>query len=422
MNNVYPVVGVDVAKEFCFYCILSPDGKIFSEPFKAFNTKAGLDFVLNELEKVEKAFNKKPVIVLESTGHYSPRLVHFFCKNGFEVFLVNPLQSHSIKNSYIRKVKNDKVDAEELAKLYFVCDLRRYYPSKSSIENLKILSRAFSNLSEQRVSMVNQLTSAVDQVFPSFTKVFNRVSSKTATQLLVNYSSPDELLNLSKEDVVSLIRSCSRRSLQYAEKKYKLLVKCAKDAKDTGIDLLALSKVIRIYTQNLMYIDGKLQELEEMIKECAITIPEVDLICSIPGFGKKLSAIIVSEIGDISRFGNAKQLVAYCGIDPSVRQSGNFTAAKNKFTKRGSPYIRKALYIAAIISVRKAPNGTCVNPVIYDYYQEKIKFKSRKQVLGAVMNKLVRIIFSVLKNNRPFVLITPEEQVALYHSKISKVA
>jgi len=87
-----------------------------------------------------------------------------------------------------------------------------------------------------------------------------------------------------------------------------------------------------------------------------------------------------------------------------------------------SPYIRKALYIAAIISVRKAPNGKCVNPVIYDYYQEKIKSKSRKQALGAVMNKLVRIIFSVLKNNRSFVLITPEEQVALYRSKIRKVA
>lgn len=422
MNNFYPVVGVDVAKEFCFYCVLSPDGKKYLEPFKAFNTKKGLDFVLNKLEKVEKAFNRKPAIVLESTGHYSPRIVHFFCKNGFEVFLVNPLQSHSIKNSYIRKVKNDKVDAEELAKLYFVCDLRKYHPSKNSIENLKIFSRAFSNLSEQRVTIVNQLISAVDQVFPGFTEVFSTVSSKTAIELLVNYSSPDELLNATEEDVVSLIRSCSRRSLEYAEKKYKLLVKCAKDAKDTGVDLAALYEIVRIYAQNLMYIDNKLQELEKLIKECAITIPEVDLISSIPGFGKKLSAIIASEIGDISRFDNAKQLVAYCGIDPSVKQSGNFTGTKNKFTKRGSPYIRKALYIAAIISVRKAPNGKCVNPVIYDYYQEKIKSKSRKQALGAVMNKLVRIIFSVLKNNRSFVLITPEEQVALYRSKIRKVA
>ncbi|MFY9415143.1 MAG: hypothetical protein WAP27_10375, partial [Tepidanaerobacteraceae bacterium] len=112
--------------------------------------------------------------------------------------------------------------------------MRKYHPSKNSIENLKIFSRAFSNLSEQRVTIVNQLISAVDQVFPGFTEVFSTVSSKTAIELLVNYSSPDELLNATEEDVVSLIRSCSRRSLEYAEKKYKLLVKCAKDAKDTG--------------------------------------------------------------------------------------------------------------------------------------------------------------------------------------------
>jgi len=421
MNNVYPVVGVDVAKDFCYYCVLSPDGKKYLEPFKAFNTKKGLDFVLEELKKVEKAFKKRPIIVLESTGHYSPRLVHFFSKNEFEVFLVNPLQSHYIKNSSIRKVKNDKVDAEELARLYFICDLRQYRSSNNSIENLKVLSRALFHLSEQRVSMANQLTAAVDQVLPGFTRVFN-ISSKTSVELLVNYSSPDELLRSPKEDVVSLIRSCSRRSLKYAEDKYKLLIQCAKDAKEIGINLSALSDVICIYAQNLKYLNDKLMELDKMIQTLAITIPEVSLISSIPGFGEKLSPIIVSEIGDISRFNNAKQLVAYCGIDPSVTQSGNFTGTKNKFTKRGSIYIRKALYIAATISVRKDSKGRCVNPVIYDYYQRKIQSKPRKQALGAVMNKLVRIIFSVLKNKRPFILITPEEQVELYHSKLKKAA
>ncbi len=98
MSKDCPVVGVDVAKDFCFYCVLSPTGKTFLKPFKALNTKKGLYFVLDELKKVEKAFQQQPVIVLESTGHYSLRLVHFFHRNGLKVFLVNPLQSHSIKN------------------------------------------------------------------------------------------------------------------------------------------------------------------------------------------------------------------------------------------------------------------------------------------------------------------------------------
>lgn len=264
--------------------------------------------------------------------------------------------------------------------------------------------------------MLNQLTAAVDQVLPGFTRIFN-ISSKTCVELLARYSSPDALLSSPKEDVASLIRSCSRRSLKYALDKYRLLIQCAKDAKETGITLSALYDVICIYAQNLKYLNDKLTELDEMIQRLAITIPEVSLISSIPGFGKRLSSVIVSEVGDISRFNNAKQLVAYCGIDPSVKQSGNFVGTKNKFTKRGSAYIRKALYIAATISVRKDSKARCVNPVIYDYYQKKIKSKPKKQALGAVMNKLVRIIFSVLKNKHPFVMITPEEQIKLYRSK-----
>ncbi len=151
-------------------------------------------------------------------------------------------------------------------------------------------------------------------------------------------------------------------------------------------------------------MNEKLEQLEVEIKALTIEIPAVELLESIPGIGTKLAATIAAEIGDIGRFKNTKQLVAYCGVDPSVKQSGNFTGTKNRFTKRGSPYVRRALYIA-VTAIRKSSKGKCVNEVIHEYYQEKIKYKARKQALGAVMNKLVRIIFSVLKNRRAFVLI-----------------
>lgn len=124
--------------------------------------------------------------------------------------------------------------------------------------------------------------------------------------------------------------------------------------------------------------------------------------------------MIASEIGDINRFKNAKQLVAYCGIDPTVRQSGSFTGTRNRLTKRGSPYLRKALYIAATVAIRQDKAENCVNPVLHAYYQQNIQSKAKKQALGAVMNKLARIVFSVLSNRQPFTLITPEEQVIRY--------
>ncbi|WP_129600619.1 IS110 family transposase [Anaerophilus nitritogenes] len=220
MENIHPVIGVDVAKEFCFYSVLSPTGKTYLKPFKALNNNKGLLFVLKEIKKAEKAFSSTPIIVLESTGHYSNRLVHFFPKNGLKVFLINPLLSHSIKNSTIRKVKTDKVDAEELAKLYFFQDLREFKLSNESLENLKILSRTYFHISEQRVCIINQLVASIEQVMPSFTKIFNNVSSKTAIALLVEYPSPDSFLTAPQENIIALIRSCSRKTLEYANKKY----------------------------------------------------------------------------------------------------------------------------------------------------------------------------------------------------------
>jgi hypothetical protein len=176
---------------------------------------------------------------------------------------------------------------------------------------------------------------------------------------------------------------------------------CAKDAEVTGIQLSANFSVIQIYASNIQFMDTKIKAINGEINKWAEQLPEIALLKSIPGIGETLAPLIVGEIGDIMRFTNVKQLVAYCGIDPSVRQSGNFVGTRNKVTKRGSPFLRRALYVAATTAIRKNPNGWLVNPVIYEYYKKKIESKPKKQALGAVMNKLLRIIFSVLKNKQP---------------------
>jgi transposase len=422
MNIGCPVIGVDVAKDFCFYAALSPSGKRYLKSFKAFNSKAGLEFVLEQIKKVEDAFDSKPVIVLESTGHYSQRTVHFFIRNDCKVFLVNPLISHSIKTSTIRKVKTDKVDAEELAKLFFLQELRETKIPNEYFINLKALSRANFHLLEQKVSMLNQLVAAVEQVMPLFPKIFDTLASKTALALLIQYSSPDALASATREEVVDFIQAHSKMGSAYAHKKYELLLQCIEDAKMTGILMDGYYKIIRIYAENVKHINEQLKVIDKEIEELAFSLQELSLLESIPGIGKKIAPIIASEIGDISRFDSAKQLVAYCGIDPSVRQSGNFTGSNNKLTKRGSSYVRRALYLAATVAIRKQSKGTFVNQVLHDYYQGKIQFKAKKQVLGAIMNKLVRIIFSVLKNKQQFTLITPQEQIEKYRSHIKKAA
>ena len=417
-----PAIGIDVAKNFCFYAAVSPTCTTFLKPFRALNTKQGLLFALGQIKKVEEAFSSKPVIILESTGHYSQRIVHFFLKQGFEVYHINPLISHSIKNSVVRKVKTDRVDALELARLLFV---HTFYPTtmpKEQLANLKVLARTRGQLVEQRASLINKLQCAIEQIAPLFPTVLNP-GSLTALTLVSKFPTPCEWSKKANQPVIlDMLQTVSRKGRLYAQQKYAELLSCADDAQVTGISLSAYTATIQCYASVVQSLDAQISLLDDQIKALAEQLPAITFLKSIPGIGDTLAAIILGEIGDIERFANAKQLVAFSGIDPSVKQSCNFVGTKNKVTKRGSPFLRHALYIAATTSIRKESKGSQVNSVIYEYYQRKIETKTKKQALGAVMNKLLRIIFSVLKNKQPFRLITPDQQVELYQKHLQKAA
>ncbi len=417
-----PVIGIDVAKNFCFYAAVSPTCTTFLKPFKALNTKQGLLFVLGQIRKVEEAFSSKPVIALESTGHYSQRIVHFFLKQGFEVYHINPLISHSIKNSVVRKVKTDRVDALELARLLFVHTFHPTTMSKEQLANLKVLTRTRGQLVEQRANLLNKLQCAIEQIAPLFPTILNP-GSLTALTLINMFPTPCEWSKKANQHVIlDMLQAVSRKGKLYAQQKYADLLSCADDAQVTGISLSAYASTIQCYASIVQSLDVQISLLDDQIKALSEQLPAVTLLKSIPGIGDTLAPIILGEIGDIERFANAKQLVAFSGIDPSVKQSGNFIGTKNKVTKRGSPFLRHALYIAATTSIRKESKGSQVNSVIYEYYQRKIETKTKKQALGAVMNKLIRIIFSVLKNKQPFRLITPDQQVEMYQKQLQKAA
>ena len=422
METNRPSVGIDVAKNFCFYAAVSPSGTTFLKPFKALNTKQGFLFVLEQIKKVEEAFCSKPVIVLESTGHYSQRIVHFFLKQGFEVYHINPLISHSIKNSAVRKVKTDKVDALELARLPLLHKLRSTSMLNEKIANLKVLTRTRCHLIEQRITSLNQLQTAIEQVAHLFPTVLNP-GSLTALTLISKFPSPAEWIKASnKKTILTMLETLPRQGKLYGKQKYEALLSCAEDAEFTGIWLTANFSTIQRYARIVQFLDEEINVMDQQIKELSDQLPEVALLESIPGIGTTLAPLLLGEIGEIERFTNAKQLVAFSGIDPSVRQSGNYVGTKNKVTKRGSPFLRHGLYIAATTSIRKASKGSQVNSVMYEYYQRKIETKMKKQALGAVMNKLTRIIFSVLKSKQPFRLITPDQQVKLYQKVHLKAA
>jgi hypothetical protein len=314
------------------------------------------------------------------------------------------------------------VDALELAKLPFLHNFRPTPMPKEQIANLKVLARTRCHLIKQRITSINQLQTAIEQVAPSFPSVLNP-SSLTALTLVSKFPSPAEWLKKSNRKLImTMLETLPRRGKLYAQQKYEALLSCAQDAEVTGIWIAAYFSTIQRYASIVQFLNSEIKVIDSQIEELSAQLPEVALLTSIPGIGDTLAPLLLGEIGDIGRFINAKQLVAFSGIDPSVRQSGNYVGTKNKVTKRGSPFLRHALYIAATTSVRKESKGSQVNSVIYGYYTRKVETKAKKQALGAVMNKLLRIIFSVLKNKQPFRLITSDQQVEMYQKGQQKAA
>ncbi|WP_228469341.1 IS110 family RNA-guided transposase [Paenibacillus sp. JNUCC31] len=148
----------------------------------------------------------------------------------------------------------------------------------------------------------------------------------------------------------------------------------------------------------LLEFDKQLSHLEQQMEALAMELPEVGLVKSIPGIGGKLAAAIVAELGNASQFQDAKQLVAYAGLDPGIYSSGKFTATSSRITKRGSKRLRRALYLAVQCGIRKADNRR-----LKEYYDKKRKEgKPYKVVVIACANKLLHHVYAILKKGEPY--------------------
>ena len=250
MNQV-PVAGIDVGKRFSEMAILSPQNEVYARIRINHDSYTNFERAFELLKKTEKEFAAKPVVVMESTGHYHKILFHSLTKVGYEVSIINPIQSDSIKNIGVRKVKNDKVDARKIALLYRFDQLKTTNIPDEDIDCLRSLCRHYYKLSDQLTSYKNRLLGIVDQLFLSFTDVFKDVASVTALAILEKYPTPEDILKADSEELISLIRQTSRKNLKWATNKYELL--CSKAHKFNPLSINSIANTAML-TANISMI------------------------------------------------------------------------------------------------------------------------------------------------------------------------
>jgi len=408
------VVGIDVASEFSFASILAPNGSQYKKAFKFFHTADGFNYFLGQIKKAEEELSTKPVFFMESTGVYHLTLFHFLKNNNFQTFVINPLVTNCNKNKDIRKVKNDRNDALSIAKLGKFEDIKVSSDSDLNIFTLKLLVRDYYKLIDTRSGFKKKLSSSLCISFSGYQNVFSNICGLVSINILKTYPYPQAVLSAPKQEIIDILLN-SRKGLVWAEKKYSSLIEAAKNALFVSLSSSRLS--ISITTSISLYeaLDDEatnlLSEIESFINSDEMPrslSKNISLLMSIPGIGYITAITILAEIGGIDKFVTPKQLVAFFGVDPAVNESGKFKGDRVKMSKRGTRLGRRALYAAALASIRTKRNGEATNQVLLKYYQENLKGKKAKVALVAIMHKLINYLFAVLRNQQEYQLRDPK--------------
>lgn len=385
-------VGIDIAKYDHVIGAVDERGRSLSKPMAFKNSQDGFGRLASYLDGLSE--NKAEILIgMEATGHYWLACFCFLSERGYEVAVINPLRTDAMrrfKNG--GRVKTDAIDCAVIADTLRCGDFEPSRLADEKMMSLRQMTRLRQAMTESAADLKRQIIVALDQVFPEYGTLFSDMFGETSRAFLKRCPTPEECESIDIRTLTNLLDRASHGKL--GREKAASLKKAAKGS--CGIRLAgdAFSFQIKLLAEQIEFIEGQTAEVDAKIKAL---LDEIEpLILTIPGISYKLGAQIVAEIGDVKRFRNAASIVKYAGINPSKSQSGIFEGDANHITKQGSPYLRRALYLAAMTQLKcKAP--------LYDYYLKKrSEGKAHREALIAVARKLVHVIYAVLSKQEPY--------------------
>lgn len=384
-------IGIDVHKRNHEAVILDTLGKPRGRSFKMGNNQHDYGRFIEHLEKLNPD-GEALRFGMEATGHYWLALHSHLKAEGYEVVILNPLRTHAYRARSVRPVKNDRIDARCIADIIRTHATSDYYLTDEEMLGLRQLTRLRAELVELVSDLKRRLLTLLDQTFPEFETFFREKYCKTALALLQAYPTPMDLAPVDIDTLTKLLETHSNYKIGRA--KAEFILKAAQTSFGVPYGQKAMRVQIRLLAAQIAHLEGQQKELDREISTYVEVIP--NCLTTISGIGPIIAAVLLGEIGDIQRFRNAKALVAYAGIDPNVNQSGEFTAKKTHLSKRGSKHLRRAVWLAACAATR---NDSAFQALLQKKMAEG---KHYHVAMGAVANKLLHVIYAVLRDNKPY--------------------
>ena len=385
------IIGIDIGKNKHEATLINEKGNIIGKSIKFEYSTAGFNKLISSINNYNIS-NDKFVFSMEATGHYWLALFSKLVESDYNVQVINPIQTDACRKFYIRETKNDSKDSFLIAQVTRFNGYSKTTLPDEVMISLKELTRFRTFLVDDISDYKRKATVVLDKIFPEYTQIFSDSFGKTSKEILTKYPLPKDILDEDLESLAKVLSTSSKGRLGYS--KAEQLQNLAKESFGIKFATEALVMEIKSILSTIEHLQNQVSKLDEKIAVLLRSLGTT--IETIPGIGPILGAIIVSEIGDINRFSHASKLVAYAGIDPTVKQSGEFNATKNRMSKRGTPYLRRALWTASIVAAFNDPN-------LHEYYlKKKNEGKHHGTIIGAIARKLIYRIFIVLKDNIPY--------------------
>ena len=385
-------VGIDVAKDKHDCFITNSDGEVLFKAFTIQNNHDGFDDLFQKIQAVTDDLSKVKV-GLEATGHYSYNILGFLLDKGLTTFVINPLHTNLFRKGLsLRQTKTDKVDAHTIA-LMLMSDvnLKSYSDTSYHKEELKSLTRYRFDKVCERAKLKTSISRLVCILFPELEKIVPTLHMVSVYKLLAEFPGASQIASAHLTRLSNLLSEASR----------------GRYGKDDAIRIrnaarLSIGSVMPAKSMELKHTIRLINELTSEVNEIEAEIKSImdnisSPILSIPGINYRMGAMIIAEIGDFDRFDSPEKILAYAGLSPSTYQSGQLKSSHSHMEKRGSRYLRYALF--------NATKYVCHwDPTFAAYLDKKrCEGKHYNVAVSHAAKKLVRIIYHLEKSGQLYV-------------------
>ena len=385
-------VGIDVAKDKHDCFITNSDGKVLFKSFTIQNNKEGFDELYQKVSSVTDDFSKVKV-GLEATGHYSYNILGYLLDKGLTTFVINPLHTNLYRKSLsLRKTKTDKVDSRTIATMMMSdMNLKSYSDTSYHNEELKSLTRYRFDKVKERAKLKSSVSRLVCILFPELEKLVPSLHMVSVYAMLSEFPGANHVANAHLTRLTNLLEQSSKG--RYSKDTAITFREVAKAS--IGSNMPAKSLELKHTIKLIQELTSEIDEIENEIKGIMDEINSP--ILSIPGINYRMGAMIIAEIGDFNSFDSPDKILAYAGFSPSTYQSGQLDGAYAHMEKRGSKYLRYALY--------NATKYVCLwDPTFAAYLAKKrAEGKHYNVAISHAVKKLVRVIYHLEKTNQQYI-------------------